>query len=64
VVRHLPIYTIETKLRRPFRTNIRDSAQQARRFDFFAIQAMQRLIHHEWGPAPHINNVNLTGVVG
>jgi hypothetical protein len=32
-------------------THIKDSARQARCFDFFTIQAMRCLVHHEWGPA-------------
>jgi hypothetical protein len=50
------------KTKRPYGIHIRESAQWARRLDFFPIRATQSPSHYEWGPGPHVNNINPTGV--
>jgi hypothetical protein len=50
------------KPKRPFGTHVQDSAWHAWCIDLFAIQAKQCPIVYEWGPSPHGNNINPTGV--
>jgi hypothetical protein len=46
----------------PFESHVWDSEWHAWSLDFFTIQVVQRPVHCEWGPSPHVNNVNPTGV--
>jgi hypothetical protein len=62
VVRQLAVYTVEVKLNRPFGTHVRAITRWDRHFDFFATQAMRHPIHNEWGPDPHVNNIDPIGV--
>jgi hypothetical protein len=51
------------KLKWSFGTYARDTAQCARHLNPFATQATQPPTDCEWGPSPHVNNVDPPGVV-
>jgi hypothetical protein len=46
------------KLKLQFITHTRDNVWRARHFGLFAIQAMQRPTHCEWGPNPYDNDID------
>jgi hypothetical protein len=63
-VPHLAVYTTKAKPKRSFRADEWVSARQARCFSFLNTRVMWRLVHHKWGPVPHINNGKPTSATG
>jgi hypothetical protein len=59
-----PLYLYRKgKPKRSFKTHARDSAWCTGRLSLLTVQATQCPTHCEWGPSPHINNIDPPSVV-